>query len=116
MERRPTARSRGEGALRVNFETETYEGLTPLEVGRWYPTAVTGRDGRVVIVSGLEKTGITTNVTEVFDPATSTRSRLTGLRKFPLYPRFHLAANGRFFFTGPSSGSAGSVSPGFWNP
>jgi hypothetical protein len=108
---------KGAKALYVfDFETESYEQLTPLEVGRWYPTAVTGPDGRVLLVSGLDETGITTDVIEEFDYRSNTHSRLPVARKFPLYPHLLLAGSGRWFFAGPGSSNAGSVRPGLWNP
>lgn len=92
-----------------NFTTEQYEKLPPLEVGRWYPTAVTGSDGRVLFVSGLDENGIKTNVTEVFDYRTNTHSRVRSTRPMPNYVHLHLASNGKFFVTDTNR-------PGFWDP
>lgn len=92
-----------------NFDTETYQALPPLEVGRWYPTAVTGADGRVLFVAGFDENGIKTNVTEVFDYRTDTHSRVPSLQNLPNYAHLHLAADGRFF-------QSGSARPGFWDP
>lgn len=92
-----------------NFETEKYEVLPSMLKGRWYPSVVTMPDGREVIASGLDETGVKTNIHEVFDPATNTMSTLPGKRSFTIYPRFHVAANGKVFY-------ANSKTPGFWDP
>lgn len=92
-----------------NFSTEQYEQLTPLEVGRWYPTAVTGADGRVLFVAGFDENGIKTNVTESFDYRTNTHVRVPSLQNLPNYVHLHVASNSKFFV-------ANSQQPGFWDP
>jgi hypothetical protein len=92
-----------------NFYTEAYEKLAPLEVARWYPATVTGADGRVLFISGLDDAGRLTTQTESFDPVTNTHTIVPSRRVLPLYPRVHLAANGKFYI-------AERGSTGFWDP
>lgn len=97
-----------------NFVTETYEQLSDMEVGRWYPSTITGPDGRTLIVSGLDASGITTRVNEVFDYRTDQVTTLPGLRSFPLYPQIYLTARSTYFYTGAPG--RGTVKPGLWDP
>ncbi len=92
-----------------NFTTEQYEELSPLEVGRWYPTAVTDSDGRVLFVAGFDENGIKTNITESFDYRTDTLTRVPSMKSLPNYPHLHLAANDQLFV-------ANTLQPGFWDP
>ena len=59
-----------------NFVTERYERLTPMEVGRWYPTLVTTVNGATLITGGLDEFGALTGTTEVFDHRTNTHRML----------------------------------------
>ena len=64
---------------------------------RWYPTATTLADGRVLAVSG-GTTCLTciADVPEVYNPVTNSWSRLTGARlAFPYYPFMFLLPDGR---------------------
>lgn len=92
-----------------NFTTEQYEQLPPLEVGRWYPTAVTGADGRVLFVAGFDENGIKTKVTESFDYRTNTHVRVPSTQNLPNYVHLHVASDSRFFVTNTGK-------PGFWDP
>src|SRR4029453_8879828 len=93
-----------------DFVTETYQKLSDMAVGRWYPSVVTMSDGRQLITAGYDVTGAKTNVVEVFDPTTNVTSRLTPTRSRPLYPRtFQTVRPGEIFYAGPAG-------PGFWNP
>ena len=87
----------GNFAYAFNFTTEAYEKLPSMAKGRWYPSVVTMSDGRQVIAAGYDENGIATKTNELYDPKTNTMSTLPGLRQFPLYPRMHLAANGKIF-------------------
>src|SRR4051794_192502 len=80
-----------------NFYTEAYERLSPLEVARWYPATVTGADGRVLFIAGLDDTGIDTKTTESFDPRSNTHTVVPSQRALPVYARVHLAWNGKFY-------------------
>src|SRR5262249_28082316 len=79
--------------------------------GRWYGTATTLPDGRVMTFSGLRLTGGTNNSVEIYDlqnagagwiaPATAPFSP-------PLYPRLTVLPNGKVFYWGQGSGGANS--------
>ncbi len=100
-----------------NFNTEKYDKLTPMEVGRWYPSMVTTVDGSTLITGGLEGNGVITGTTEIFDHRTNTHSMLPGEQKFPLYPRISLTKRLDYFYSGAAFGAAtGSTPPGFWDP
>lgn len=100
-----------------NFSTEKYEKLTPLEVGRWYPSMVTMFNGQTLITGGIDHNGVITGSTEVFDHRTHTHTKLAGNRKFPMYPRIVPTKRWDYFFSGVGYGSAtGTTPPGFWNP
>ncbi len=77
-----------------NFDTERYDRLTPMEVGRWYPTMVTTVDGSTLITGGLDENGAITGTSEIFDHRTNAHHMLPGEQKFPLYPRISLTQTG----------------------
>ena len=93
-----------------NFVTETYDKLSDMAVGRWYPSVVTMADGRQLITAGYDVNGATTSVVEMFDPKTNVTTKLVPTRKFPLYPRtYQTSKPGEIFHAGPGGA-------GFWNP
>jgi hypothetical protein len=93
-----------------NFVTETYDKLSDMAVGRWYPSVVTMSDGRQLITAGFDVNGAKTSVVEVFDPKTNVTTRLTPTRALPLYPRtYQTSKPGEIFHAGPGGA-------GFWNP
>jgi hypothetical protein len=101
---------KGSNALYAfNFYNETYQKLTPLEVARWYPATVTGADGHVLFISGFDANGTKTSTVESFDYRTNTHVMLASTKSLPLYPRVHLASNGKFFIAEPTA-------TGFWDP
>ena len=95
-----------------NFDTETYERLPDMAVGRWYPSVINGPDGHSLIVSGLDETGHVTTTTEVFDYNTNLTSVVPAPREFPLYPHIFLTSSGKYFY----DGVPGGPQPGFWQP
>ncbi|HZJ54372.1 MAG TPA: fibronectin type III domain-containing protein [Myxococcaceae bacterium] len=75
--------------------------------GRWYATATTLSDGRVMAFSGLRSTGGTTNTVEIFDLQNAGPGWLNPVAAPftpPLYPRMTLLPNGRVFYSGQGSG------------
>jgi hypothetical protein len=98
----------GKFAYAFNFDTEQYEKLPSMAKGRWYPSVVSMPDGRQVISAGFDEAGLPTKTNEIYNPKTNTMTALPGQRQFPLYPRMHLAANGRIFNA--------VVNQGFWDP
>jgi hypothetical protein len=77
--------------------------------GRWYPTLTTLPNGNVLAFSGLNTTGSTTNAVEIYN-GSSWISAGTSPFTPPLYPRMHVAGDGRVFLSGPGTASF------FFNP
>jgi len=75
--------------------------------GRWYATALTLGDGRIMAFSGLKLTGGTNNTVEIYGIGTGWSSP-TPPASFvpPLYPRMMLLPNGKVFYTGHGSGGS----------
>src|SRR5262245_34643285 len=99
-----------------------------MTVGRWYPTATTLGDGRVLVVSGdnmiLGRTGVpepfidTSNtLPEVFNPTNNTWTDLPQAQRFiPLYPFMFVMPDGRVFDAGPDTvNRALNVNTGTWS-
>jgi len=81
--------------------------------GRWYASAITLSDGRIMAMSGLTQTGATSTTVETYDVRNAgagwnapTSVPFTP----PLYPRLLLLPNGKVFYTGQGSGSSNSNS------
>lgn len=88
---------------------------------RWYPTATTLADGRVLVTAGQRyggplgsNTTVQAEIPEVYTPATNAPDSwqaLTGAaRRLPLYPWMFQAPDGRVFNAGPNRQT------GFLNP
>jgi hypothetical protein len=93
------------GSREVNIFDPVSETWTPaanMADARWYPTATTLADGRVLALSG-GTTCLTciADIPEVYDPTTNQWSRLTGARlAFPYYPFIYLLPDGRILNAG----------------
>lgn len=87
--------------------------------GRWYPTAITLADGGVMVCSGSLATAQPAPQPHAPDPRNNSTPEIwsnapwkqltpfveaTDLQQF-LFPRFHLAPDGRVFMTGPGADS-----------
>src|ERR1041384_8627237 len=75
--------------------------------GRWYATATTLGDGRVMTFSGTNSSGGTNNTVEIYDlkaAGTGWTAPTTAPFSPPLYPRMFLLPNGTVFYTGQGSG------------
>src|SRR4029450_12454618 len=75
--------------------------------GRWYASAITLGDGRVMAFSGLGLSGSTNNTVEIYDlkNAGAGWSRpVPAPFSPPLYPQMFLLPNGKVFYTGQGSG------------
>ncbi len=87
----------------------TFADLSSMAHGRWYPTATTLGDGRVMIFSGSGDTGATNNAVEIFTPGTGTgtgwSAQFTATWTPPLYPRMHLLPSGKVFYSGSTTTS-----------
>jgi hypothetical protein len=89
-----------------------------MTVGRWYGTAVTLGDGRVMAMSGTDSTGSTTRRVEIYDlrnggPGWTTSGDFPVTP--PLYPRLVLLPSGNVYYTGQGSGGSNALSYSF-NP
>ena len=76
----------------------------PMAFKRWYPTATSLPDGKVIVVSGARNslTDIV-QVPEVYDPATDTWTSLTAAtRAIPMYPFLFVLPDGRVISVGNS--------------
>lgn len=70
--------------------------------GRWYPSCVTLRDGRVITMAGLSDVPSIDNADiEVFDPFSNATWQLLGNKSLPYYPLLHLLPGGKVFMAGP---------------
>jgi hypothetical protein len=82
--------------------TQSWSPAASMADARWYPTATTLADGRVLALSG-GTTCLTciADIPEVYDAATDTWTRLTGARlAFPYYPFSYLLPDGRVLNAG----------------
>jgi Domain of unknown function (DUF1929)/IPT/TIG domain/Glyoxal oxidase N-terminus len=71
--------------------------------GRWYPSVVLLRDGRVMTFSGSdEATGATNTSVEIFTVGQGWSSPVNAGWTPALYPRLHLLPSGNVFYAGPS--------------
>ena len=87
--------------------TDTWTPGAPMNNGRWYPTALALRDGRVLVLSGsFEPPGQgarNNNQPQVWaDGGWQPFSPLPDAAPFELYPRMHSAPNGRLVMSGPA--------------
>jgi hypothetical protein len=80
-----------------------------MKYGRWYPSLVTGPDGKITVFSGVTKLLKSTQLgqvrrTETFDPATGAwQENYVGPESetaLPLFSRLSLMANGKILFNG----------------
>ncbi len=75
--------------------------------GRWYASAITLGDGRIMAMSGLTQTGGDSTTVEIYDlhnAGAGWHSPTSVPFAPPLYPRLALLPNGKVFFTGQGSG------------
>jgi hypothetical protein len=59
-----------DAAYEYDYTDNSFEKLTDMAHGRWYPTLVTLDNGKVQIVSGNDEFGYENKLTEVYDPDT----------------------------------------------
>lgn len=87
--------------------TETWTRGQDMTDLRWYATATTLPDGRVLATSGDAPGGSRSTVPEVYDPATDTWTRLTTApRSQGLYPFMFVLPDGRVFEAGSKNATA----------
>lgn len=71
---------------------------------RWYPTATTLSDGRILVTAGWQSTNHTNaGIPEIYDPATNAWTQLTNANNpFETYPFIFLLPDGRIIHVGGS--------------
>ena len=67
--------------------------------GRWYPTAVTLPDGGVLVSFGSDQNGDLNDTQQVWKD--NQWRTIVNFDAPPLYPRMHVASDGRVFMSGP---------------
>ena len=87
--------------------TRTWSSLAPMAFQRWYPTATTLSDGRVLVVSGATTCFTCTgDIPELYNPATNTWTQLTGAQlSMPLYPHMFVLPDGRVLYASSTEGT-----------
>ncbi|NMO90303.1 galactose oxidase-like domain-containing protein [Actinomycetospora sp. TBRC 11914] len=88
-----------------DHRANTWTALPPMNQGRWYPTATTLPDGRVLVLSGSAVVGagvVVTNVPQIWD-GTRWHDAAPFPGPPPLYPRVHAVPDGRLFVTGTNA-------------
>jgi len=84
--------------------TNTWTSVPNMSYARWYPTATTLSDGRIIVTAGWD-TGNHDNVgiPEVYDPSTNAWTKLTAANNpFETYPFMYLLPDGRLVHLGGS--------------
>jgi hypothetical protein len=85
--------------------TQTWIPRSTMSYRRWYPTATTLADGRVLAVSGTstcqDRTACISRIPEIFDPASNTWTELTASSLLmPMYPFMFQLPDGRIGYAG----------------
>lgn len=81
--------------------TNSWSEGAPMAYDRWYPTATTLPDGRVLATSGDRPDGTRATIPEIYDPATNSWAQLTGAnREQGLYPLMYVLPDGRLYEAG----------------
>jgi hypothetical protein len=85
-----------------NPATQQWSRTADMSYRRWYPSATTMGDGRVLVTSGATTCdACIADVPEIFNPVTMAWTQLTGARlSIPYYPLSFLLPNGKVLITG----------------
>jgi hypothetical protein len=95
---------RGEAKSAVySPSTGQFTNLESMAHGRWYPTATTLGDGRILAFSGLNEQSSTNTTVEIYTVGSGWSQEYSAGWTPPLYPRMHLLPNGNVFYSGPSA-------------
>ena len=86
--------------------TGAFYDVQPMAHGRWYPTATTLNDGRIMVFSGLDENGNTNTAVEIYKVGVGWSPQYPAGWTPPLYPRMHLLPNGKVFYSGWTTSSA----------
>ncbi|HEY9404973.1 MAG TPA: galactose oxidase-like domain-containing protein [Pyrinomonadaceae bacterium] len=118
----------GEGANQASlydWASNTWTATAPMNAGRWYPTLTTLPDGGVLVLSGsfLAASGeiVINDLLQVWRggrwlPIINTVGAPLNFIGLPLYPRMHLASDGRVLMSGTNARTfrLKSAEPGEW--
>ena len=87
-------------ANRFDPVTKTWTTVNPMAYQRWYPTATSLPDGRVLVVSGsMTSINDPATIPEVYNPSTNTWTQLTSAQMtMPLYPHMFVLPDGRVLY------------------
>jgi hypothetical protein len=85
--------------------TNKFTQLHSMAHGRWYATAITLGDGRVLAWSGLDETGATNQTTEIYQVGVGWSTPCDPGFTPPLYPWLHVLPNGLVFYSGSTPAS-----------
>jgi hypothetical protein len=77
--------------------TEEFNQLHSMAHGRWYASAITLGDGRVLAFSGLDENGATNQTVEMYTIGSGWSTPYNAGWTPPLYPWLHLLPNGNVF-------------------
>ena len=92
--------------------TERFVQTQSMADGRWYATATTLGDGRVMAFSGLSLNGGTNNTVEIYDlrnAGAGWTNPVSAPFSPPLYPPMLLLPNGKVFYTGQGDGRSANA-------
>ena len=84
----------------------TWSRATDMAVERWYPTDLPLGDGRVLILSGLDRDCRLTPLMERYTVGVGTEIVAGGARPLELYPRLHLLTTGEVAHVGIEAGTS----------
>jgi hypothetical protein len=84
--------------------TNSWTDLPKMQYRRWYPTATTLSNGRIMVTAGWQTTAHTNaGISEIYDPVANTWSSLTNANNpFETYPFLYLLPDGRVIHIGGS--------------
>jgi hypothetical protein len=85
--------------------TNQFTQLHSMAHGRWYATAITLGDGRVLAWSGLDETGNTNQTVEIYQVGVGWNAPCDAGFSPPLYPWLHLLPSGIVFYSGSTPAS-----------
>ena len=95
--------------------SSTFTPKALMNKGRWYPSALTLPDGRIIVMSGSDFDFRPNNIPQIWPSTAATPNPnswlevtdpiLQGGPVFPLYPRVHITPKGQVFVAGPQAQS-----------
>jgi len=83
---------------------QTWTSVPNMQYRRWYPTATTLSDGRIIVTAGWQTTSHTNaGISEIYDPVANSWTSLTNANNpFETYPFLYLLPDGRIIHIGGS--------------